>query len=84
MAQLTQGCVGGGSEMPEIPFKNETKLHSARVVKHRNEFPEGAVGHTPLEADKTPPDQQLTQVGGRDRTRWSPDMPSNLYHAVIL
>lgn len=70
LGQLTQQCVGGGSEIPEIPLKNETKLLSVRVVKHRNGFPRGSVGHTPLETDKTPPEQQPALAGEGGRTRW--------------
>lgn len=52
LAQLRQGYVVGGSEIPEIPFKHETKLLFSEGGQQRNGFPEEVVGHTPLEIEK--------------------------------
>lgn len=86
LAQLRQRYVGG-SEIPEIPFKHETKPLFSEGGQQRNAFPGEVVGHTPLEIEKNHQISHLlwlTLLGEGGWTRWFPEVPSNLNHTVIL
>lgn len=82
LAQLNKGILVVAMKYQK--FHSKMKQSFFQWGWTTNRFPRGAVVHILLEIDKTPPDQQPALFGEGDRTRWFPDLPSNLYHAVIL